>query len=116
MRKLIIDCDPGHDDIMAILLCLAHPEEFDILGYTTVCGNQLVEKVTDNLAKVLTAIGKKGTIAVGYDSPLFYAPEPQPGAHGESGLDGPVLPKATIKPIELHAIEFMKQQVARVAM
>ena len=93
-RKIIIDCDPGHDDVMAILLALAHPEELEILGYTTVCGNQLVEKVTANLAKVLTAIGKSGKIAMGCDTPLHYAPDPQPGAHGESGLDGPILPEA----------------------
>ena len=38
-RKLIFDCDPGHDDIMAIMNALAHPEQFEFLGYTTVCGN-----------------------------------------------------------------------------
>ena len=70
-RRVIIDCDPGHDDIMAILLCLAHPEAFDVLGYTTVCGNQLVHKVTDNLCKVLTAIGREGKVAQGYAAPLF---------------------------------------------
>ncbi|MBE6113574.1 MAG: nucleoside hydrolase [Erysipelotrichaceae bacterium] len=107
-RKIIIDCDPGHDDVMAILLALAHPEELEILGYTTVCGNQLVEKVTANLAKVLTAIGKSGKIAMGCDTPLHYAPDPQPGAHGESGLDGPILPEATVKVLDKHAIEFMR--------
>ncbi len=110
-RRVIIDCDPGHDDIMAILLCLAHPEAFDVLGYTTVCGNQLVHKVTDNLCKVLTAIDREGKVAQGYAAPLFYAPEPQPGAHGETGLDGPVLPSPTVKPLSMHAIEFMKEQV-----
>ena len=38
-RKIIFDCDPGHDDIMAIMNALAHPEQLEILGYTTVCGN-----------------------------------------------------------------------------
>lgn len=109
MRKILIDCDPGHDDIMAILLALAHPEELEILGYTTVCGNQLLDKVTDNLCKVLTAINKTGLIAKGYDAPLCYEPDPQPAAHGESGLDGPILPVSNVKTIELHAIEFMKK-------
>lgn len=111
MRKIIIDCDPGHDDIMAIFLALAHPKEIEILGYTTVCGNQLLNKVTDNLCKVLTAIGRDGKIALGYDSPLFYDPEPQPAAHGESGLDGPVLPESKVTTLSIHAIEFMKQQI-----
>lgn len=109
MRKILIDCDPGHDDIMAILLALAHPEELEILGYTTVCGNQLLDKVTDNLCRVLTLINQDGKIAKGYDAPLCYAVEPQPAAHGESGLDGPILPASKIKPLELHAIEFMKK-------
>ena len=56
VRKLIIDCDPGHDDIMAILSAMAHPEAFEILGYTTVCGNHLLDHVTDNLCRVLTAL------------------------------------------------------------
>lgn len=110
-RKIIIDCDPGHDDVMAILLAIAHPNELDILGYTTVCGNHLVEKVTANLAKVLTAIGRSGKIAMGCDAPLYYAPEPQPGAHGESGLDGPILPDAEVEILNMHAIEFMRTEI-----
>ena len=49
LKKVIIDCDPGHDDIMAILSVLAHPETFDLLGITTVTGNNLVDKVTDTM-------------------------------------------------------------------
>lgn len=111
MRKLIIDCDPGHDDIMAILVALAHPEAFEILGYTTVCGNQLVDKVTRNLCQVLTVLNIDAKVAVGYDAPLIYAPEPQPAAHGETGLDGPVLPEPLIVPQKQHAIEFMREQL-----
>ena len=55
-RKVIIDCDPGHDDIMAILSCLAHPQEIEILGYTTVCGNNLTDQVTKNLCLSLIHI------------------------------------------------------------
>lgn len=110
-RKLIIDCDPGHDDIMAILSALNHPEVFEILGYTTVCGNQLVDKVTNNLCQVLTYLGLHGKVAKGYDAPMILAPEPQPLAHGETGLDGPNLPEAKVIPIGMHAIEFMKEQI-----
>ncbi|MBQ1445705.1 MAG: nucleoside hydrolase, partial [Solobacterium sp.] len=45
-RKIIIDCDPGHDDIMAILMALAHPEELELLGITTVAGNNHMRRVT----------------------------------------------------------------------
>ena len=54
-RKIIFDCDPGHDDIMAIMNALAHPEQLEILGYTTVCGNNYVDKVTRNLCQVFDA-------------------------------------------------------------
>ena len=54
MRKVIVDCDPGHDDIMAILSLLAHPDEIDVSGFTTVCGNNLMPRVTDNLCRVLS--------------------------------------------------------------
>ena len=97
-RKLLIDCDPGHDDILAILNCLAHPEAFEILGYTTVCGNQLVELVTRNLCGVLTYLGVPGAVAQGYDAPMVLPPDPQPEAHGVTGLDGPYLPEPTVHP------------------
>lgn len=107
-RKLLIDCDPGHDDILAILNCLAHPEAFAILGYTTVCGNQLVELVTRNLCGVLTYLGVPGSVAQGYDAPMVLPPDPQPEAHGVTGLDGPYLPEPTVLPLPVHALDFLR--------
>ena len=107
-RKLLIDCDPGHDDILAILNCLAHPEAFAILGYTTVCGNQLVELVTRNLCGVLTYLGVPGSVAQGYDAPMVLPPDPQPEAHGVTGLDGPHLPEPTVLPLPVHALDFLR--------
>ena len=52
MHKIIIDTDPGHDDIMAIMTALAHSDELELLSFCTVAGNQTVEKVTKNLLKV----------------------------------------------------------------
>ena len=112
-RKIIFDCDPGHDDIMAIMNALAHPEQLEILGYTTVCGNNYVDKVTRNLCQVLTALGKDGKVAVGYDAPLVLDPDPQPAAHGESGLDGPTLPEPTVQPINQHAVEFLHEMAVK---
>lgn len=108
LRKLLIDCDPGHDDILAILNCLAHPEAFEILGYTTVCGNQLVELVTRNLCGVLTYLGVPGSVAQGYDAPMVLPPDPQPEAHGITGLDGPHLPEPTVLPLPVHALDFLR--------
>ena len=55
MRKFIFDCDPGHDDAIAIILAAKH---LDILGITTVGGNQTIEKVTTNALKILDVIGR----------------------------------------------------------
>ncbi len=111
-RKLIIDCDPGHDDIMALFTTMAHPKELEIMAITTVCGNHYLDKVTLNLCKVLSYIGASYPIAKGYDSPLRRKSEPQPGAHGESGMDGPILPEPTVHPLkDVHAIELMKKVV-----
>ena len=107
-RKVIIDCDPGHDDIMAILSCMANPEEIEILGYTTVCGNNLAKQVTRNLCQVLSVLGVEGKVAMGYEEPLLLKPEPQ-SAHGVTGLDGPTFPEPTVEPIKEHALEFMRQ-------
>ena len=109
--KIIIDCDPGHDDIMAIFSALAHPESIEILGYTTVCGNNLLDEVTNNLCNVLSYLNIKGIISKGAKKPLVYKPEPQPIAHGENGLGGPVFNECNVFPIEKHAIEFMYDSI-----
>ena len=110
MRNIIIDCDPGHDDVIAILVALAHNEEFKIKGFTTVAGNQTLDKVTNNLLRVLDYIGVKDIpVSKGYDRPVCKPLDVQPQAHGESGLDGPILPDAVSRPTGMHAIEFMKK-------
>ena len=109
MRNIIIDCDPGHDDIIAILVALAHKDEFNILGFTTVAGNQTLDKVTNNLLKVETYLGIDIPVYKGYNSPIVKELDVQPLAHGESGLDGPVLPEAINSAKDMHAIEFMKK-------
>ena len=109
MRNIIIDCDPGHDDIIAIMVALAHKDELNILGFTTVAGNQTLDKVTNNLLKVETYLGIDIPVYKGYNSPIVKELDVQPLAHGESGLDGPVLPEAINSAKDMHAIEFMKK-------
>ena len=109
MKKLIIDCDPGHDDIIASLIALAHKDEFEILGFTTVCGNQTIDKVTDNILKVLDFLDLSYPVSVGADRPLNRDPEPQPLAHGKSGMDGPTLADPISTPYRLNAVEFMRK-------
>ena len=115
MRNIIIDCDPGHDDAIAILTAFAHPEEFNILGFTTVAGNQTIEKVTENMLKIREFLKCDIPVAAGYASPLVREADPQPQAHGVTGMDGPSLPEATGKPCDMHAIEFMKETIMNTA-
>ncbi|MEG0076619.1 nucleoside hydrolase [Anaerorhabdus sp.] len=110
-RKIIFDCDPGHDDIFAILFALAHPEQFEILGFATVAGNQTLEKVSNNLANVLDYLHIDLPIYKGYDKPITKALEVQPLAHGESGLDGPLFPDKKHTFQTKHALEFYKEML-----
>lgn len=111
--RIFIDCDPGHDDVLAILLALAHPEKFTIQGITTVAGNSSVQHVTDNILKVLDHIGASIPVAMGCARPIRREPEPQPAAHGESGMDGPDLPAAKSKVDPRHAVAFLQEEILR---
>lgn len=107
MINIVIDTDPGHDDIIASLVAFAHKEAFNILGFTTVCGNQTIEKVTNNILNVLDYLNIDIPVYIGANKPMCRLPEPQPLAHGESGLDGPVFSKCNRKAAELSAVEFL---------
>lgn len=106
---LILDCDPGHDDAMALLLAVADPA-VDLLAVTTVAGNQTVEKCTLNARRVLTLAGAHDIpVARGADRPLVRPLRIADDVHGETGLDGPLLdwppqvPEATIPATDLLA-------------
>ncbi|MFC5591988.1 nucleoside hydrolase [Sporosarcina soli] len=91
-RKIIMDCDPGHDDAIAIILAAAQPE-LDILAITTVSGNAEIEKTTDNALKICDLVSLTDVIvSKGASEPLVRLRETAPGIHGDSGLDGPELP------------------------
>lgn len=109
--QIFIDCDPGHDDVLAILLALAHPEKFSIQGITTVAGNSTVEHVTENILKVLDYIGVSIPVAQGCARPLRREPEPQPMAHGESGMDGPILPAPHTRADRRDAVTFLYEEI-----
>ncbi|WP_150269232.1 nucleoside hydrolase [Paenibacillus tepidiphilus] len=108
---IIIDCDPGHDDAIAILLALAHPERLDIRGITTVGGNQILDKITDNALKVLSFVDADIPVAKGAAGPLLGKLTTGAEAHGESGMDGPALPPSRFRPVEQGAVEFMLELI-----
>ena len=103
---VLLDCDPGHDDALAILLAAASPE-IDLLGITTVAGNQTIENVTRNALSVCTVYGVKVPIARGAAGPLIGPQVIAPEIHGETGLDGPNLPPASFELDDRHAVDFI---------
>jgi inosine-uridine nucleoside N-ribohydrolase len=108
---ILLDCDPGHDDAIALLLALASPE-LDLLGVTTVAGNQTLEKTTANAIRVLEFVGRGDVpVAAGADRPLARELFVAAYVHGESGLDGPALPEPERVPVEQHAVDFLAERI-----
>ncbi|GAA3290695.1 nucleoside hydrolase [Arthrobacter citreus] len=105
--KIILDCDPGHDDAVALLLAHGSPE-IDLLAVTTVVGNQTLEKVTRNaLAIARVANITNVPFAAGSPRPLVRTIENAPDIHGESGMDGPELPEPAIELDPRHAVDLI---------
>jgi inosine-uridine nucleoside N-ribohydrolase len=87
-RRVVVDCDPGHDDAIAILLAAASPA-VELQAITTVAGNQTVDKTTLNARRVCSVAGIAGVpIAAGCDRPLSREQIVAGEIHGASGLDG----------------------------
>jgi inosine-uridine nucleoside N-ribohydrolase len=105
--KIVIDCDPGHDDAIAILLALASPE-LELVGVTTVAGNQTLDKTTRNALVTLEVGGRPDIpVAAGAGAPLQRELRTAAHVHGETGLDGPELPEPSAEPLAVHAVDFL---------
>jgi inosine-uridine nucleoside N-ribohydrolase len=108
---ILLDCDPGHDDAIALLLALASPE-VELVGVTTVAGNQTLDKTTANAIRVLEFAGRAEIpVAAGADRPLVREPFVAAYVHGETGMDGPDLPPAQCTPVERHAADFLADKI-----
>jgi inosine-uridine nucleoside N-ribohydrolase len=106
-HKIILDCDPGHDDAVALLLAARHPA-LELLAVTTVAGNQSVDKTTRNALTVLTLANLCHIpVARGMDRPLVRPAKHAPEIHGASGLDGPLLPAPACAPLATHAVDLL---------
>jgi inosine-uridine nucleoside N-ribohydrolase len=109
---IVLDCDPGHDDAIALLLALASPE-VALLGVTTVAGNQTLDKTTRNALRVLELAGRTEIpVAAGAERPLVRDNRVALEVHGESGLDGPDLPEPRTAPVEEPAVDFLARTLS----
>lgn len=109
--KILMDCDPGHDDAIALVMAHRSPD-IDLRAVTTVCGNAPLERTTANTLRVLKLIGCDVPVYRGCDSPL--ARDLVLGtADGPSGLDGsPYLPEPGAVPSDVHAVDFLATTLA----
>lgn len=107
MKKVIIDCDPGHDDAIAICLALANSDLLQIKAITTVGGNQTLEKVTRNALTVVELLEADIEVYAGASGPLVRGLETGADAHGSTGMDGPDLPEPKKQASNVFAVEQM---------
>ena len=106
-RKIILDCDPGHDDAIAIMLA-AKNENIDLLGITVVSGNQTIEKTTRNALNVCEYLGLDVPVYEGCGQPMIRnKPTVANDIHDESGLDGPTFAPLIKKKEDKHAVMYM---------
>ncbi|MEY3019983.1 MAG: inosine-uridine preferring nucleoside hydrolase [Actinomycetota bacterium] len=106
-RRMLLDCDPGHDDAIAMLLALARPE-WEVLGLSIVAGNTTLDNAVRAARQVLT-VAERTDVAVhaGMPQPMVRPLVTAAHVHGESGLEGPVLPEPTFDPRDIHAIDWL---------
>lgn len=105
-RKIILDCDPGHDDAVAIMIAAANPN-IDLLGITVVAGNQTLDKTSVNALNVVQTLDIDVPVYIGCGQPMIRKKITAGDIHGVSGLDGPVFEKLTRKAEDKHAVNFI---------
>jgi len=106
--RILIDCDPGHDDALAILLAAAH---LDLVGITTVFGNQSVDRTTRNALAICRLAQLDVPVAKGASGPLKGEAFDGSDLHGSTGLDGADLPEPDRDPVALDAVSFMAEMI-----
>lgn len=108
-QPIVLDCDPGHDDALAILLAAADPS-LRLVAITTVAGNQSLDKTTLNARRICTVAGISDVpVAAGCDAPVVRRRMASPEIHGESGLDGPAFGTPTVPLDPRHAVDIIAE-------
>lgn len=107
--KVIMDCDPGIDDGIALAYAAAHQDEIELLAVTTFAGNQTIDKVTKNALKLVDFYGLKVPVARGQERPLVKEVIHAEEFHGETGLGHCVLPETGTKAASDNAVFFIRE-------
>lgn len=105
-RNIILDCDPGHDDAVALLLAGNNPK-LNLLGITVVAGNQTIEKTAKNALNVSSYLGINVPVAIGCEFPMVRDRVICASIHGESGLDGFTFPTPKQSFDKRHAVQLI---------
>ena len=106
-KKIILDCDPGHDDALALTMAVASPR-IDLLAVTTSAGNQTPDKTLNNAMRMLTLLHREDIpVAQGNQTPLVKPLETAPEVHGKTGLDGADLPDPDFQVQTIPAIDLI---------
>lgn len=109
VKKIILDCDPGHDDAIALMMAVASPE-IDLLAVTASTGNQTPQKTLNNVLRMLTLLGQTDIpVAGGNQKPLLQNLQIAESVHGETGLDGTELPEPAFTAQPIPAVELIAQ-------
>ena len=107
-HKIILDCDPGVDDAVAILLALASPNEIELVGITTVAGNVALETTAYNARRVCTLAGRDDIpVYAGCSRPMLEAEGWHSTVHGNDGLGNVTLPQPSFSLQSQHAVDFI---------
>jgi purine nucleosidase len=108
-RSIIIDCDPGHDDAIAILMALASPEDLHVVGVTCVAGNAPLAHTQKNARRICELAGRPDiAVFAGCARPMLQPLRTAAHVHGRTGLDGSGLPEEPGMPLQdRHAVDFI---------
>jgi len=106
--KIILDCDPGHDDAFALIVAAKFT---NLIGVTTVAGNAPLELTTRNARIILDLCGSRAPLHSGANKPLVQPPVFADYVHGKSGMDGAVLPEPSRGPDSASAVDFIIETV-----
>lgn len=109
-KVLLMDCDPGHDDAIALLLVLAS-EAFAVRAVTVCAGNQTVDKTLENAKRIISLTGQRPRVARGVPQPLVRKLIVAPSVHGESGIDGPALPPSDLEEEPGGAVQLLYSEI-----